>query len=219
MSAVTPPPVETAPAAEPEALSHDEKRKETVRLHIEKTYRKPNQSSFDFTRRLPPTKRIHIRKSHIVAAGILFVLGIVGFLFATGRIGLPKAHWDVARLTGTWHYEDDRAVFWVTMNPDGTWSATAEPRDPNLAGQAEEFRLGGTWKIQEGKFTSTVTASLFPSLGKPGDAQTFEIVDLSDSLFILKRKDGKRVEWFIESRGGEGANEGDPPPPEDGARK
>jgi uncharacterized protein (TIGR03067 family) len=97
-------------------------------------------------------------------------------------------------LTGTWGHQDADSIHYLTLNGDGTMSATTKFKDNFKQMFHQDVRSNGTWKIQDGVVILTITTS--SDRERRGQVGSFRVRSINGSELVAVDNNGVvRQEW------------------------
>jgi len=109
----------------------------------------------------------------------------------------PPAAEDMRKLLiGTWGSQDDDAVYYTTLNPDGTFSSSTTWKSGFKKAFHSDVRSSGTWSLEKGMIVSTVTVSTDRRL--VGQIYSVRVTHLNDtSLLGVDDKGRTFSQWRV----------------------
>jgi len=109
----------------------------------------------------------------------------------------PKGKEDLRHsLIGTWGHQTDDAVYYYTLNADGTFSSVTEWKKKLKRVFSDDVRASGTWKLDNGVIIATVTASTEPNLRN--QVFSWRVTNLGPTNLIAVDGQGRpRYEWRV----------------------
>jgi uncharacterized protein (TIGR03067 family) len=109
----------------------------------------------------------------------------------------PKGNADLRHsLIGTWGHQSDDAVYYYTLNADGTFSAITQWKKTLKRTFSDDVRTSGTWKLDNGVIIATVTASTEPTLRN--QVFSWRVTSLGPTNLIAVDGQGRpRYEWRV----------------------
>jgi len=101
-----------------------------------------------------------------------------------------------AKLIGTWGHQDDKAVYYYTLNQDGTFSATQDWKKGLKKLFDMDIRSSGTWKLEGDTVVVRVTKSNDDF--RNGQIYSYKVTTLDkDSLITVNQYGNARREWRV----------------------
>ena len=109
----------------------------------------------------------------------------------------PAAGFARDALFGTWGHQDDKTVFKVTLNPDGTFSSVRTYKRGFRKLFDEEDRASGTWRLTDGFLVYTTTAAT--GRGQVGQVTSARLTSVSNGemIYVDSQTGDRRVEWRL----------------------
>jgi uncharacterized protein (TIGR03067 family) len=99
-------------------------------------------------------------------------------------------------LIGTWGHQSDDAVYYYTLNADGTFGAVVEWKKFVKRTFNDDLRASGTWKLVNGVIIVTLTTSTEANLR--GQVLSWRVTNLGASDLIAVDGQGRtRHEWRV----------------------
>lgn len=100
-------------------------------------------------------------------------------------------------LVGTWGHQDDKVIQRMTLNPDGTFSATQQFKRGVKKVFDEDERISGRWSVKDGQIIANATAH--PDKRKIGQFYSYTISSLTSTevVYIENQYGTRRIEWRI----------------------
>jgi uncharacterized protein (TIGR03067 family) len=97
-------------------------------------------------------------------------------------------------LMGTWGHQDADAIHYITLNPDGSMSATMTWKDNFKKMFHQDVRSSGTWKVQSGVVIVNIAEST--DRERRGQVGSFRVRSINNSELIAVDHNGQvRQEW------------------------
>jgi uncharacterized protein (TIGR03067 family) len=97
-------------------------------------------------------------------------------------------------LVGTWGHQDADSIHYITMNADGSFSATMTWKDSFKQMFHKDVRSSGTWKVQGGVVIANTTTSTDNE--RRGQVGSFKVRSITPSELIAVDHNGQvRQEW------------------------
>jgi hypothetical protein len=97
-------------------------------------------------------------------------------------------------LVGTWGHQDADAIHYITLNPDGSMTATMTWKDNFKQMFHQDVRSSGTWKVQDGVVIVTVTTST--DRERRGQVGSFRVRSINATELVAVDHNGQvRQEW------------------------
>jgi len=100
-------------------------------------------------------------------------------------------------LVGTWGHQDDSAIQRMTLNPDGTFSATQQFKRGLKKVLDEEGRASGRWAVKDGQVVLTMTANYDARLVGQIFSYTITSLSATEVMYTNNQTGARRVEWRI----------------------
>jgi uncharacterized protein (TIGR03067 family) len=109
----------------------------------------------------------------------------------------PKSDDDLRKmLVGTWGHQSDEQLVYLTLNPDGTYNASASWKKGLKKAFGDEIRSSGSWKMVDGVLIATVTASTERHMS--GQVVSYRVVRIGPTDMIVVDQTGRqRHEWRV----------------------
>lgn len=99
-------------------------------------------------------------------------------------------------LLGTWGHQDAESVYYITMNPDGSMSATMTWKDNFKQMFHEDVRSSGTWKVVQGVVIVTINEST--DRERRGQVGSFRVRTINARELVAVDHNGQvRQEWKV----------------------
>jgi len=97
-------------------------------------------------------------------------------------------------LTGTWGHQDNDSIHYITLNPDGSMSATMTWKDNFKMMFHQDVRSSGTWKVQDGVAIVNITTST--DAERRGQVGSFRVRSIDATELVAVDHNGQvRQEW------------------------
>ena len=97
-------------------------------------------------------------------------------------------------LVGTWGHQDADSIHYISLNPDGSMSATMTWKDSFKQMFHQDVRSSGTWKVQDGVVIVNITASTDKE--RRGQVGSFRVRSITQSELVAVDHNGQvRQEW------------------------
>ncbi len=97
-------------------------------------------------------------------------------------------------LVGTWGHQDADSIHYITLNGDGSLSATMTWKDSFKQMFHQDVRSSGTWKVQDGVVIATTTTSTDKE--RRGQVGSFRVRSITPSELVAVDHNGQvRQEW------------------------
>jgi uncharacterized protein (TIGR03067 family) len=97
-------------------------------------------------------------------------------------------------LVGTWGHQDADSIHYITLNGDGSLSATMTWKDSFKQMFHKDVRSSGTWKVQDGVVIATTTTSTDKE--RRGQVGSFRVRSITPSELVAVDHNGQvRQEW------------------------
>jgi uncharacterized protein (TIGR03067 family) len=97
-------------------------------------------------------------------------------------------------LTGTWGHQDADSIHYITLNGDGSFSATMQWKDNFKQMFHQDVRSSGNWKVQDGVVITNITQSTDKE--RRGQVGSFRIRSITPSELVAVDHNGQvRQEW------------------------
>jgi uncharacterized protein (TIGR03067 family) len=97
-------------------------------------------------------------------------------------------------LVGTWGHQDADSIHYITLNGDGSFSATMQWKDNFKQMFHQDVRSSGTWKLQDGVAIVNITQSTDKE--RRGQVGSFRIRSITPSELVAVDHNGQvRQEW------------------------
>ena len=97
-------------------------------------------------------------------------------------------------LVGTWGHQDADSIHYITLNGDGSFTATMQWKDNFKQMFHQDVRSSGTWKMQDGVVITTITQSTDKE--RRGQVGSFRIRSITPSELVAVDHNGHvRQEW------------------------
>jgi uncharacterized protein (TIGR03067 family) len=97
-------------------------------------------------------------------------------------------------LVGTWGHQDADSIHYITMNGDGSFSATMTWKDSFKQMFHKDVRSSGTWKVQDGVVIASTTTSTDKE--RRGQVGSFRVRSITPSELVAVDHNGQvRQEW------------------------
>ncbi len=97
-------------------------------------------------------------------------------------------------LVGTWGHQDADSIHYITLNGDGSFTATMQWKDNFKQMFHQDVRSSGTWKVQEGVAVLNITQSTDKE--RRGQVGSFRIRSITPSELVAVDHNGQvRQEW------------------------
>lgn len=97
-------------------------------------------------------------------------------------------------LVGTWGHQDADSIHYITLNGDGSMSATMTWKDSFKKMFHQDVRSSGTWKVLDGVVIANITTSTDPE--RRGQIGSFRVRSITSSELVAVDQNGQvRQEW------------------------
>jgi uncharacterized protein (TIGR03067 family) len=97
-------------------------------------------------------------------------------------------------LFGTWGHQDADSIHYITLNPDGSFTATMTWKDNFKLMFHQDVRSSGNWRVQDGVVISTITQST--DRERIGQVGSFRVRTINNSELVAVDHNGQvRQEW------------------------
>jgi uncharacterized protein (TIGR03067 family) len=97
-------------------------------------------------------------------------------------------------LTGTWGHQDADAIYYMTLNADGSMSSIMKYKDNFKQMFHQDVRSSGTWKVLDGVVTLSTTTSTDKE--RRGQVGSFRVRSINGSELVAVDHNGVvRQEW------------------------
>jgi len=97
-------------------------------------------------------------------------------------------------LVGTWGHQDVDSIHYITLNGDGSFSATMQWKDNFKQMFHQDVRSSGTWRVQDGVAALSFTQSTDKE--RKGQVGSFRIRSITPSELVAVDHNGQvRQEW------------------------
>ena len=97
-------------------------------------------------------------------------------------------------LVGTWGHQDADSIHYITLNGDGSMSATMTWKDQFKQMFHQDVRSSGTWKVQDGVVIVNITTSTDKE--RRGQVGSFRVRSINASELVAVDHNGQvRQEW------------------------
>jgi uncharacterized protein (TIGR03067 family) len=97
-------------------------------------------------------------------------------------------------LVGTWGHQDADSIHYITLNADGSASSTMTWKDSFKQMFHKDVRSSGTWKVQNGVVTTSITTSTDNE--RRGQVGSFRVRSITASELVAVDSNGQvRQEW------------------------
>ena len=101
-----------------------------------------------------------------------------------------------AQLVGTWGHQDDKAVYYYTLNADGTFSATQDWKKGLKKLFDLDVRSSGTWKLEGDTIVVRVTKSNDDF--RNGQIYSYKVTTIAkDELITVNQYGSAKREWRV----------------------
>jgi uncharacterized protein (TIGR03067 family) len=109
----------------------------------------------------------------------------------------PTAAQDMkAKLIGTWGHQNDEAIYYYTLNADGTFSTFIDWKKGIQNVFKSDQRTSGFWSLNNGVIVATITAATDSQV--LNQVFSWRVTNLSDRNLIAVDNQGKlRYEWRV----------------------
>lgn len=109
----------------------------------------------------------------------------------------PTAAQDMkTKLIGTWGHQSDEAIYYYTLNADGTFSTTVDWKKGIQNVFKSDQRSSGFWSLNNGVIVATITAASDSQM--LNQVFSWRVTNLSDRNLIAVDNQGKmRYEWRV----------------------
>lgn len=110
---------------------------------------------------------------------------------------VPSVQSDMrAKLIGTWGHQTDEAIFYYTLNADGTFSTTTDWKKGIQNVFKSDQRTSGVWSLNNGVIVATITAATDSQM--LNQVFSWRVTNLSDRNLIAVDNQGRvRYEWRV----------------------
>ncbi len=99
-------------------------------------------------------------------------------------------------LMGTWGHQDADAIYYITLNPDGSFTSTTTWKDNFKQMFHQDVRSSGNWKIVEGVVISNITQSTDSE--RNGQTGSFRVRTINTQELTAVDHNGQvRQEWKV----------------------
>jgi uncharacterized protein (TIGR03067 family) len=116
-----------------------------------------------------------------------------------GQPPLPPSYEDEQlrrMLIGTWGHQDSDSIHYITLNPDGSVSATMTWKDNFKQMFHEDVRSSGTWKVVQGVVITTIAEST--DRERRGQVGSFRVRTINARELVAVDHNGQvRQEWKV----------------------
>jgi hypothetical protein len=97
-------------------------------------------------------------------------------------------------LVGTWGHQDADSIHYITLNPDGSSSATMTWKDSFKQMFHKDVRSSGSWKVQDGVIVVSIATSTDKE--RRGQIGSFRVRSITSSELVAVDHNGQvRQEW------------------------
>jgi hypothetical protein len=97
-------------------------------------------------------------------------------------------------LIGTWGHQDADSIHYITLNGDGSMSATMTWKDSFKQMFHKDVRSSGAWKVQDGVVITNITTST--DRERRGQVGSFRVRSITGSELVAVDHNGQvRQEW------------------------
>lgn len=110
---------------------------------------------------------------------------------------VPSVQSDMrAKLIGTWGHQTDEAIYYYTLNADGTFSTTTDWKKGIQNVFKSDQRTSGVWSLNNGVIVATITAATDSQM--LNQVFSWRVTNLSDRNLIAVDNQGRvRYEWRV----------------------